>query len=200
MSGLALGGALLAVAWLWLYRRLVDPAAGQRVVGHLLEIGLYRDVPRQILACLADLLRASLVWGRQLLRPGLAFLIPLAWVVLPLYGYWHARPLRVGESVLVRGSVLEVPEGVTIEAGPVTLDGQRVWRVKASRAGEYALFLSDQQVSLRVGHGWVWSTRVEYPHRQLWLGERSLPWWLALLAWTAIFTLAFSLAPSDTKG
>ncbi|MCA9792288.1 MAG: hypothetical protein KC910_10855 [Candidatus Eremiobacteraeota bacterium] len=195
MSGLALGGALLAAAWLWLYRRLVDPAAGQRVVGHLLEIGLYRDLPRQILACLADLLRASLVWGRQLLRPGLAFLVPLAWVTLPLYGYWHARPLEVGESVLVRGSQLEVPEGVTIEAGPVTLDSQRVWRLKASRPGDFALLVGGQQVTLRVGQGWVWSSRLGYPPRQLWLGDRSLPWWLALLVWAGLFTLALSLAP-----
>lgn len=199
MSGPALGGALLAAAWLWLYRRLVDPAPGQQVVGHLLEIGLYRDLPRQILACLADLLRASLVWGRHLLRPALAFLVPLAWVVLPLYGYWHARPLKVDESVLVRGSRLEVPEGVTIEAGPVTLDGQRVWRVKASKPGNFTLFLGGEQVNLRVGEGWVWSSRIDYPARQLWLGDRPLPWWLALLAWTALFTLAFALATSDTK-
>ena len=122
-----------------------------RAIGHLLEIGLYRDHPRVMLLCLQALAGQAAQLGRSLLAPCLLFILPLVVLVLPLARYNDYRPLHPGESVLlvVTGKDLSQPrittsEGLLIDSEAVKISSQNevVWRLSALSEGDHTVQVS----------------------------------------------------------
>ena len=122
-----------------------------RAVGHLLEIGLYRDHPRVMLLCLRCLATQAAQLGRSLLKPCLLFLLPLLVLLPPLARFNDYRPLHPGESVLltVTGVGLEephltTPEGLQVDSEAVKISSkdQFVWRLSAVTEGNHTVEVS----------------------------------------------------------
>ena len=134
-----------------------------RALGHVLEIGLYRDHPRVMLGCLRSLAVQAWELGRSLLRPCFLFLLPLLILLPPLARFNDYRPLHPGESTLltVTGEGLEesrlvTSDGVHVESEMVRIPSknQVVWRLSARSEGE-------QRVDIRVGENrWTKSIKV----------------------------------------
>lgn len=205
MTMLVLSGLALALSWHVLMRKTSDPrrleCSSNRVLAHFLEIGLYKDQPRQIGACLLDLWWAAWRLARALLWPCLLFLIPLAMVGTLLYQA-DSRPLQVGEEVLLRAPLakLTLPPEVTLEAGPVEAEGVAFWRLRPKTAGLHRLQLGETTLELQVGGLWLapGSSPILYPQRTLWVGSHQLHWaWFVLVPFlfgAAILDKAFRLA------
>ena len=155
---------LLALAWLLLWRWTSVPCRTERVtgqgVGHLLEIGIYKDHPIVLLRCLGDLVLLSLSLGRLLLPASLLFLLPCLLIVPQLASRYDHRPYEVGEKVLVEVQAevpvsLELPPGLELEAGPLFLGQSVYWRLSAAAEGDFRIRVIDgadtQEKLLRVG-------------------------------------------------
>lgn len=205
MSLLLLAGLLLTLAWWWFFRRSpVSPTLSRRALGQLLELLLYGDSPRILGRVWLDLVATSLRLARALLLPSLFSLLALLTALELLGGYCRWRPLRTGEGFLVSvpaQAALELnhAEGLRLDS-PAFFDGKATcyWRLVATQPGTQWVRPgnTDQALPVRVGSGWAWldesgpGSRVYYPRREFWLGDRCLDWhWLlglSCLAWLAL--------------
>jgi len=151
--GLILLSALAGAAMLPVFKRLSNQAAISRakddIEANLLALKLFKDEIGVVLATQGRLLWAILRLQRYVLAPVLVTL-PVMLPVLAQMGIrYQWRPLRPGEVALVRARldesreaadvVLQAPEGVAVEAGPVPGGGEIVWRVRAVSSGRHAL-------------------------------------------------------------
>lgn len=130
-------------------------AVKRKIHAGLFEIRLFNDDFRAILRAQGEILRHNLAYF------GLN-LVPLAWMIVPLffiiaqlqfhYGYQGFEP---GDQALVEVELegeagdrpqiqLEAPEGLKIEAGPMWIParGELSWRISAVEQGDYQLTLT----------------------------------------------------------
>lgn len=164
---LALASLFLAASWWLLLRWTTGLDALNKVLdksaGHVLEIGLYKDEPRPMMASFWDLCRSSLELGRALLAPAVLFLLPLLLVSGPLISCYEHRSLKVEENVLlwvqaefddIDSLQLDLPAGIEMDSGPVrdATSGDVAWRLQATEPGTYRLRLtkSGQSVEKRL--------------------------------------------------
>ncbi len=127
----------------------------RKIHAGLFEIRLFNDDFRAIMRAQGDILRHNLSYF------GLS-LVPLAWMIVPLflviaqlqfhYGYQGLEP---GSPVLLEVEIetdspdrpqirLEAPEGLKIEAGPMWIPARNEvsWRISALEQGDYELTLT----------------------------------------------------------
>ena len=207
MNPLLLAGLVLTLGWTWLFRRRVDRATTRRAAGQLLELLLYGDSPRVLGRVLASLSSTSWRLARQLLWPGLASLLLLGLVVVPLRHFVCWRPLRVGEPFLVAASHrpdahLDYDGGLRSH-GPPLLDRRRFmdyWRLVAEHPGSHRLGLqaSADEARVKAGSRWAYVTpqqgriTIFYPKRDLWLGDHLISWPVGLV-YACLFWMGLGL-------
>ena len=122
--------------------------SGHRILGHLYEIVVYRDVPEQTLRCLGRVSWDSLLMGRQLLAPCLWFSLPCLIILISLQACQDRRPFFPGEACLLSVRVedgdlgdvrLELPDGLSLDAPPVRSEERHevYWRLRAQTPGAF---------------------------------------------------------------
>lgn len=116
--------------------------------GHIFEMGMYQDHLRVLARIQKDLALANLRYLALSLPALVVLIVPMVLTLAQLEGRFAKRPLQAGEStVLTVGFAsapdpekvrLNLPPGVTVEAGPVfdRRDGAMAWRLRVSGDGE----------------------------------------------------------------
>jgi hypothetical protein len=170
LVGLVGGSSLLVLAivavftavWALLLFKAVTPqrqltAVRDRLIGHIYELGLYQDHLSVVRRIQGDLARAN---GRYLMLslPALVVLtIPMIFTLTQLDSLYKFRPFRSGEVTVLSVTLapetaaaldrltLDVPAGVTLEAGPVRDQAGRsvAWRLRAEEEGIHTLRILD---------------------------------------------------------
>ncbi len=128
-----------------------------RIMGHLLELRLYKDDIRVVISAQINILKHNMVYLRYTLKPLMFMMIPIVVIIIHTAVRYEYRPLRPGESALVKISlsdkknlsakndkiVLNVPLGLSIETPPLRIDDgkETYWRIKAEREGVFNLGL-----------------------------------------------------------
>ncbi len=168
LVGIALISLIFGVVMLLVFKKTSNQdklaAVKRKIHAGLFEIRLFNDDFRAIMRAQGDILRHNLSYF------GLS-LVPLAWMIVPLflviaqlqfhYGYQGLEP---GGQALVEVALeevppeggqentaetrpqiqLEAPEGLKIEAGPMWIParGELSWRILAVEQGDYQLTLT----------------------------------------------------------
>lgn len=173
-----------------LLTRPASAAVGQRIVGHLYEIVVYRDVPGQIGRVLLRIVGESARLARALLMPCLILLIPTGLALAMLSRSQSVRPLHVGETAVLTVAIkdptldvkLELPPEIEQDSVPLEIQDslEIAWRLKAKAPGRFQITLRPSQGApltkeIIVGEGdspWdLEAVRSASPG----LGERALP-------------------------
>lgn len=120
-----------------------------RLVGHLLEMGMYPDHLRVLARIQRDLALANLRYLSLSAPALLVLLVPMVLTLAQLEGRFAHRPLRPGEDavLVVRfapgadpgDAVLDLPGQVDVVAGPVTdgAEGAVAWRLRPGEGGDW---------------------------------------------------------------
>lgn len=193
--------SVLSAVWALLLFRVVTPqaklaAARDRLLGHILEMGLYQDHLRVVGRIQRDLALANLRYLATSLPALLALLVPMLLTLGQLEARFVRRPLQVGESAVLAvtlapaaasrldGLAISAPPGVLVEAGPVrdAAAGAAAWRVRAAAPGRHELqvTLEGRPVATRVlaaGGGLprtATTASTAWTHALLYPGEKQL--------------------------
>lgn len=191
--------SLLTAVWALLLFKVVTPqarlaATRDRLLGHLFEMGLYQDHLRIVGRIQRDLARANLRYLTLSLPALVALLVPMVLTLGQLDSRFARRPLQPGETTVFAAKLetaaasqldalqLVVPDGVTVEAGPVRdrVAGAAAWRLRVDRPGEHdlqvmvagalaarrALKVGDGLPSLAETGGGNWVTTLLHPGAQ----------------------------------
>jgi len=128
-------------------------AAKNRIKAHLLELRLYKDSLAQQLRSQGRILAANGRYIGYALKPMLVMIVPVVLILVQLNLWFGSRPLRVGESALVKLKFaeggdplktdlrLEAPAGIEVETPPLRIEDEREinWRVGARSEGSHVL-------------------------------------------------------------
>ncbi len=130
-------------------------AVKRKIHAGLFEIRLFNDDFRAIMRAQGDILRHNVSYLGLSLVPLLWMIVPVVLVIAQLqfhYGYQGLAPggqalvkVEVGDSFDSRPDVvLEAPEGVEVEAGPIWIPAKNelTWRIAAREQGDYQLTLT----------------------------------------------------------
>lgn len=146
-------------------------SAKDAIKAHLLEMRLYNDNPRVMIAAERDIMKANLRYIAANTKPLVVMMVPLVLVLAQLNLRFDSDTLRPGEQVLVKmkmkagfdpmrvDPVLVPPSGLELSAPPVRIsdEGEVVWRMRALTPGEYVLRFTaggaEMTKSARVGGG-----------------------------------------------
>lgn len=154
-----------------------------RIQGNLLAVRLYRHDVGVVLRLQGRILRDTATYLRYSFAPILVLLPPLVLFLAQLNAYFEARPLRPGETTVVKAYFngvpllgtslsLEASGGVDIETPPVRIvsEGQAAWRVRAREPGRHRLILrmGDQAVEKTLDVSGAWG-RVSSIRSSRWL-------------------------------
>ncbi len=164
--------ALAGVVALLVYKKVSNQkgiaAAKNGIQVHLLEIVLYRDDLLGVLVATAQAMKQNALYLGNNIGPMVVMMPPMTAVLVEIVAHYAYSPLPVdarpllevtmadGASMKSTDVTLEVPTGVTIDAGPVaTPEGMAVWRLKADAPGDYVVTVKvgaeSQQKSLAFG-------------------------------------------------
>ncbi len=126
-----------------------------RIMGHILELRLFKDDIRIILSAQKDILKFNIIYLRYTLRPLMFMMIPMVVIIIHTAVRYEYRPLHPGEVAIVKAKlhnsnelsikdreiVLTASEGLSIETPPLRIDGgkETYWRIKAEREGTFRL-------------------------------------------------------------
>jgi len=127
--------------------------AKNRIKAHILEIRLFKDDLRILLSAQKNILLHNLRYMRHALRPVLFMIIPIAYILLLLEGWFGYQPLKPGETtvasvVVANGGAdvlsqvsLQGDEGLIVETPPLRIaeDHAVNWRVRAAAPGDHML-------------------------------------------------------------
>jgi len=141
-------GAIYGVAAMAIFRRFTNrtPIRGcmNRILAHLMELGLFVDCPALVLRAQRDLLRENLRLFRLVLLPSGILAVLFALLYFPLNAIYGRAPLEAGESSVVTIEMknasmpaveLQEPADVVVETPGIRdlRDHQISWRVRALR-------------------------------------------------------------------
>jgi uncharacterized membrane protein (DUF106 family) len=126
------------------------------IMGHILELRLFRDNMRLVLSAQKNVLRHNLTYLKYTLKPLLFMLIPVVIIILQTEVRYSFRSLHPGETALIKIKMsepnnedvsLSVPEGLSLETPPVRVEEEReiYWRIKAEKEGAYDLTFKVQE-------------------------------------------------------
>jgi hypothetical protein len=190
------------IAAVLIFRRFTERAAIRRsvnrILAHVMELGLFLDSPGLVFGAQRDLLRENLRFLRLMMVPGLI----LAALFLPVYVIYGHGPLPVGEPSVVTIQMkdaamppvqLEAPEGMVVETPGVRIvhDRQISWRVRPVRqsSGDLKFHVENRVVaaSFFLRDPAIRSIEIRYPHATI-LGWSWLVWFAGI---SSISALAF---------
>jgi hypothetical protein len=160
---------LTAVLALLIFKHTTDrhklDEARDRLIGHIYEMGLYQDHLRVLGRIQGRLAVANLRYLAVTLPALVALLVPMVLVVVQLESRFAHRPPAAGERTMLTVVVdpvrsarvydleLDVPQGVTVEAGPVRSlpAGTVSWRLRVDEPGAQPLrvLLEGEEVAAR---------------------------------------------------
>jgi len=146
----------VTAVWVLLLFKAVTPQerlqeTRDRLFGHIYEMGLYQDRLGVVGRIQRDLARANLRYLGLTLPALLVLIVPMVITLAQLDSRFAHRPLRPGETTVLSVEAapdadpadfgLRVPQGVTVEAGPVRgRTAHRVaWSVRAEEPGSHEL-------------------------------------------------------------
>jgi hypothetical protein len=193
---LLLWPVLAGIGALLVYKRVSNQAgirnAQRGIQVHLLEVVLYRDQLGGVLLSTAKALWCNALYVGHNILPMAVMILPMTALLVQLVAHYAYAPLPVGSSPLLEVQMahgravddvrLDLPAGVTVEAGPVTTPtGIAVWRLHLATAGDPVLTLHAGDVletkALAVGGGprKVPVLRTSTAEAFLYPGEAALP-------------------------
>jgi len=139
---------LSALLALWIFGRFSNQEAirtvRNRIRGNMLAVRLYRDNVPVVVALQGSIIRDTLTYLKYSLVPLPVLLIPFLLILIQLDLHLQVRPLRPGESAVVKAKfstalgpqdhvTLETPGEVRVETPPVRIAAlnEVVWRIRA---------------------------------------------------------------------
>lgn len=204
-------GALYGVVAVLVFRRFADEVlirrSVNRVLAHVMELGLFLDSPGLVLRAGRDLLRENVRLLRLAILPGGILALLFAFLFPPLNAIYGRAPLPVGEpsvvTIQMKDAVmpsvqLEAPAGIVVETPGIRVlrDRQISWRVRPLRqtsgdlrfhfkdraltAGMHGFFLRDPAIR------WI---EVRYPKATI----LSLSWLAWLVISSSVSAVVFGL-------
>jgi hypothetical protein len=130
-----------------------------RIMGHLLELRLYKDDIRVVISAQINILKYNMVYLRYTLKPLMFMIIPISIIIIYTASRYEYRPLQPGESTLVKINLskdkklsgknnevaLSVPLGLSLETPPLRIDGgnEIYWRIRVEKEGVYDLVFQE---------------------------------------------------------
>jgi hypothetical protein len=196
--------AIYGVVAVLVFRRLTERAAIRRsvnrILAHVMELGLFLDSPGLVFGAQLDLLRENLRLLRLVIVPG----VLVAVLFVPMYAIYRHGPLPVGEPSVVTLQMkyaampavqLEAPEGIVVETPGVRIvrDRQISWRVRPLResSGDLRFHVENRVVlaSFFLHDSAIQSIEIRYPTATI-LGWSWLVWFGAI---SSISAIAFGL-------
>jgi hypothetical protein len=126
------------------------------IKAHLLELRLFKDDFRVILAAQGAILRYTLRYMKYGLTPMLVMIVPFLIILIQVESRFAFRPLHPGEPAILAVKVdtaapvsrlpasLGLPDGLTSETPPLRLDASAeiYWRIKGKGPGRYPVEIS----------------------------------------------------------
>jgi len=126
-----------------------------RIKAHLLELRLYKDNLAQQLRSQSKILAANGRYIGYAVVPMLVMVVPVVLILIQLGLWYESRPLRVGESALLKIKLaeggrpletefrLEAPPGIEVETQALRIEdeGEVDWRLKARDEGVHVLVI-----------------------------------------------------------
>jgi hypothetical protein len=123
------------------------------IKAHVLELWLFRDDPRIMLASQGRILRLNLRYLKLAVKPLLVVIFPMALMLIYLEGWFSYRPLRPGEAAIVSvqltpgqtGSLnqasLQANAGLSVETPALRIPAASEvdWRIRAESVGTHLL-------------------------------------------------------------
>ena len=161
------------VVALLVYKRLSNQAGIARakngIVVNLLQVMLFRDDLVGVLGSTARAMGKNLAYLGHNLFPMAVMIVPMTAIMVQLVANYARDPVPVGAVDLVTARLdpdvagvkpgdvtLELPDGIVLDAPPVrTADGEIVWRVRATAAGDHVLRIhaGDEVIEKRIAVG-----------------------------------------------
>jgi hypothetical protein len=160
---------LSALLALWIFGRYSNQEAirtvRNRIRGNMLAVRLYRDSVPVVMALQGSIIRDTLTYLKYSLVPLPVLLVPFLLILIQLDLHLQVRPLRPGESAVVKAKFssaleleeqvrLESPEEIVVETPPVRIAALKevVWRIRAKAPTRNFLILhrGDQRVPKEV--------------------------------------------------
>ena len=166
--GLTIFSLLTGLLMIVIFKRVSDQEGIRRVKNHikahLLELRLYKDSAGLSLIAMKDIFLSNGKYLAFALRPMLVLMMPVMIIIIQLATRYEYHPLSVGESTVVRATVIkdipiqniriEAPEGIEVETSPLRIpDKDRIfWRIRAVESGEWEIgfHLIDRNVSKQI--------------------------------------------------
>ena len=138
-----------------------------RIMGHLLEVRLFKDDIRTVLSAQKNMLKYNMIYLKHMMKPLIFVMLPVVVIIIQTGLRYEYRPLHPGETAIVKvrldnpdrlagggSGVLTAPEGLKIETPPLRVNGgeEIYWRIKAEKEGDYDLKFRtiDKEISKRV--------------------------------------------------
>lgn len=149
-------GVIALVVYKYMSNQKGIERAKNRVKVHIYEIRLFGHDPLVVLLATARVFLRNFVYlGHQML-PMAVLMVPMLTVLVQLEAHYAFDPSPVGSVDLLRLKLdpdqvavtprdvkLDLPAGVSLDAGPVrTADGEVYWRLKGDVAGDHPLTVS----------------------------------------------------------
>jgi hypothetical protein len=169
---------LYGIAAVYIFRRFTDKPSIRRTVNrilaHVMELGLFLDSPSLILRAQRDLLKENLLLLRLTILPAAILALLFAILYQPLNATYGRAPLPVGEPAVVTIPIedkipqLDPPAGIALETPAVRVlhDHEISWRVRPLRP-------TSTNLKFRIDNRIATSIKIPYPERA-WLLEFAL--------------------------
>lgn len=203
MIGLFFISAVYGAIAVLVFRRFADGASVRRsvnrILAHVMELGLFLDSPALVLGAQRDLLRENLRLLRLAMLPGAILAVLFAVLYSPMNAIYGHAPLAVGEPSVVTVQMkvmepveLEAPEGIAVETPGVRIlrDRQISWRVRPLRrsSGDWRFHIENRVVTANffLRDPAIQSIEIRYPRATI-LGFSWLVWFLGVSSVSALF-------------
>ncbi|MEW6359022.1 MAG: hypothetical protein AB1696_22000 [Planctomycetota bacterium] len=148
---------LTGAAMVWLFGKLTNQqkirALKDRIRGRMLEMWIFRDIPRVVLKAQGQALWGLMKYATCSLRALVVLIVPVALIMIQLQARCGWRPLQPGEAALVRivyarplpldamNASLEPSGAVAVETPPLRILEMREvdFRIRAGQTGEHQI-------------------------------------------------------------
>jgi hypothetical protein len=180
---------LYGIAAVLIFRRFTGRSALRRTVNrilaHVMELGLFLDSPSLVFRAQRDLLKENLRLLRLTILPGAILALLFAILYQPLNATYGRAPLPIGEPAVVTIPMqdkipqLDPPEGIALETPAVRVlhDHEISWRVRPLRP-------TNTDLKFRIDNRVATSINIPYPER---------PWLARFVLISSLSAVAFGL-------
>jgi hypothetical protein len=180
---------LYGIAAVLIFRRFTDKSALRRalnrILAHVMELGLFLDSPSLVFRAQRDLLRENFRLLRLTILPAAMLALLFALLYSPVNAIYGHAPLPVGEPAVVtiptqdKIPQLNPPEGIALETPAVRVlhDHEISWRIRPLRP-------TSTDLKFRIDNRIATSIKIPYPER---------PWLLQFVLTSSLSAVAFGL-------